>query len=58
MPGDDVGTILLSVFGSLNGFAVKFLINSGASECFVGIAFAEKNGLVLTKNKKNKNTFS
>ena len=45
---EGTGTVLLSVFGSLNGFVVKFLIDSGANECFVDIAFAEKNGLKLT----------
>ena len=52
MPIDEAGTILLYVIGSLNGFSVKFLTDSGASECFVGTKFAEKHGLVLTKTKK------
>ena len=47
-----VGTILLYVFGCLNGISVKILIDSGASECCVDIAFAEKNGLKLTKTKE------
>ena len=44
-------TILLFVSRSLNGFPVKFLIDSGASECFVHIAFAEKKGLKLINTK-------
>ena len=36
--------VLLSVSGFLNGFSVKFLIDSGASECFVDTAFTEKMG--------------
>ena len=53
MPTDEVGTVLLSISGSFNGFAVKVLIDSGASECFVGTSFAEKNGLNMTKTKGN-----
>ena len=52
MPEDGAGTVLLCVSRSLNGFSVKFLIDSGASECFVDTAFAEKNGLKLTKTKE------
>ena len=47
-----IGTILLCVFGCLNGFPVIFLIDNGANECFVGTAFAEKNGLEMTKTKE------
>ena len=36
----------------MNGISVIFLIDSGASECFVGKTFAEKNGLKLTKTKE------
>ena len=32
---------------------MKFLIDSGANECFVGTAFAEHYGLILTKTKEN-----
>ena len=31
---------------------MKFLIDSGASECFVDTAFVERNGLKLTKTKE------
>ena len=41
---ETAGVVLLSVLGFLNGFSVKFLINSGASECFVDTALTEKNG--------------
>ena len=44
-------SVLLCVEGCLNGIAVVFLIDSGASECFVGKTFAEKNGLKVTKTK-------
>ena len=46
------GVVLLSVFGFLNGFSVKFLIDSGASECFVDIAFTEKNGIKPIRRKE------
>ena len=52
MPTNGVDTILLCVFGCLNGCPIKFLIDSGARECFVDIAFTEKNGLKLTKTKE------
>ena len=45
-------SVLLCVEGCLNGIAVIFLVDSGASECFVGKTFAEKNGLKLTKTKE------
>ena len=53
MPANEASAVLLSVSGSLNGFAIKFLIDSGASECFVGTTFAEQNGFTLTKIKEN-----
>ena len=55
IPTDEIkGTsiVLLSVSGYLNGISVKCLIESGASECFVDTAFAEKNGLNLKKTKE------
>ena len=36
----------------MNGISVIFLIDSGASECFVGKTFVEKNGIKLTKTKE------
>ena len=45
-------TVLLCVEGCLNGISVVFLIDSGASECFVGKTFAEKSGLKMTKTKE------
>ena len=47
-----VGVVLLSVSGFLNGFSVKFLIDSGASECFVDTAFTEKIGIKTVKRKE------
>ena len=44
--------VLLSISGFLNGFSVKFLIDSGASECFVDMAFTEKNGIKTVKRKE------
>ena len=55
IPADEIeaiGTVLIFVLGYLNGTSVKFLIDSGASECFVDTTFAEQNGLKLTKTKE------
>ena len=43
--------ILLCVEGFFNGFPLKFLIDSGATNCFVGTAFVEDKELVLNKRK-------
>ena len=55
LPADEkfpADSVLLCVEGCLNGISVIFLIDSGASECFVGKTFAEENGLKLTKTKE------
>ena len=55
-PTDEIeaaGVVLLFVSGFLNGFSVKFLIDSGATECFVDIAFTEVNGIKTIKRKEN-----
>ena len=52
IPTDRVGTVLLCVSGCLNGISVIFLIDSGASECFMGKTFAEQNELKVTKTKE------
>ena len=55
-PADEIeaaGVVCLFVSGFLNRFSVKFLIDSGASECFVDTAFTEKNGIKTIKRKKN-----
>ena len=44
--------ILLCIEGSLNGFPVKFLIDSGATDCFVSTAFVEAKELLLNKRKE------
>ena len=46
------GCILLSIEGFLNGFPVKFLIDSGATDCFVSTAFVEEKELGLNKRKE------
>ena len=43
--------ILLCIEGFFNGFPVKFLIDSGATDCFVSTAFVEEKGLDLNKRK-------
>ena len=44
--------ILLCIEGLLNGFPVKFLIDSGATDCFVSTAFVKERELDLNKRKK------
>ena len=44
-------SVLLCILGELNGIEVTFLIDSGASECFLTTAFVERN---KDQNKKNK----
>ena len=44
--------ILLCIEGFLNGFPVKFLIDSGATDCFVSTAFVEQKELLLNKRKE------
>ena len=46
------GCILLCIEGFLNGFPVKFLIDSGATDCFVSTAFVEEKELGLNKRKE------
>ena len=43
--------VLLCVEGCLNGYPVKFLIYSGATDCFVSAAFVEEKGLLQNKRK-------
>ena len=43
--------ILLCIEGLLNGFLVKFLINSGVTDCFVSTAFIKEKELDLNKRK-------
>ena len=53
-PADEIEAarvVLLFISGFLNGFSAKFLIDSGASECFVDTAFTEKNGIKTIKRK-------
>ena len=43
--------ILLCIEEFFNGFTIKFLIDSGATGCFVNVAIIEDKGLVLNKRK-------
>ena len=47
-----VGIILLCIVGVLNGIEVTFLIDSGASECFLSNPFVEKNKIKTSKTKE------
>ena len=48
-------SILLCILGELNGIKMTFLIDSGASECFLGTAFVEKNKIKKKKKKEKLN---
>ena len=44
--------ILLCIEGFLNGFPIKFLIDSGATDCFMSTAFVEQKELLLNERKE------
>ena len=46
------GSLLLCIVGFLNGMEVTFLIDSGASECFLSTSFVEKNKIKTNKTKE------
>ena len=45
--------ILLCISGTLEGIPVNYLIDSGASDCFVSTEFVTEHGLKTTKTKEN-----
>ena len=56
LSGDEIdspGSVLLCILGKVNGIEVTFLIDSGASECFLSTTFVEKNKMKTVKAKKN-----
>ena len=48
-------SVLLCILGELNGIEVTFLIDSGASECFLSTTFVEKNKIKTRKIKEKLN---
>ena len=48
-------SVLLCILGELNGIEVTFLIDSGASECFLSTVFVEKNKIKTRKTKEKLN---
>ena len=48
-------SVLLCILGEVNGIEVTFLIDSGASECFLSTAFVERNKIKTRKTKENLN---
>ena len=42
--------VLLCVDGRVNDIHVRFLIDIGASECFISEKLVEENGLLLSKS--------
>ena len=49
--------ILLCISGTLEGFPVNFLIDSGASDCFVSSEFVRVHGLKTVKTKEKLKIF-
>ena len=49
---ETVCSVLLCIAGFLNGIYVTFLIDSGASECFLSTSFVEKNKIKTRKTKE------
>ena len=49
--------ILLCISGTLEGFPMKFLVDSGASDCFVSTEFVREHGLKTVKTKEKVKIF-
>ena len=47
---NDTGVVLLSVDGQVSDIPLRFLIDSGASECFISQSVVEANGLLVSKS--------
>ena len=55
LSGDEIdpfGSVLLCILGKVNGIKVTFLIDSGASECFISTTFVKKNKIKTVKAKE------
>ena len=56
LSGDEIGSlgsVLSCILGKVNGIEVTFLIDSGASECFLSTTFVKKNKRKILKAKEN-----
>ena len=42
---ETTGCVLLCITGPLNGIEVTFLVDNGASECFINAIFTEQHDL-------------
>ena len=49
---ETIGSVLLCIAGFLNGIEVTFLIDNGASGCFLSTMFVEKNKIETRKTKE------
>ena len=49
---DPPGGVFLCILGKVNGIEVTFLIDSGASECFLSTTFVKKNEMKTIKSKE------
>ena len=50
---DETGVVLLCIAGQLDGIPVTFLIDSGATECFVSTRVVREHSMKICKRKKN-----
>ena len=54
---DDTGTVLLCIVGQLDGIPVTFLIDSGATECFVSTRVVRDHNMKICKKKEKLKIF-
>ena len=55
LSGDEInspGSVILCILGKINRIEVTFLIDSGASECFLSTTFAKKNKMKIVQTKE------
>ena len=54
---DETGTVLLCIAGQLDGIPVTFLIDSGATECFVSTRVVREHNMKICKKKEKLKIF-
>ena len=54
---DETGTVLLCIAGQLDGISVTFLVDSGATECFVSTRVVRDHNMKICKKKEKLKIF-
>ena len=54
---DETGVVLLCIAGQLDGIPVTFLIDSGATECFVSTRVVREHNIKICKKKEKLKIF-